>query len=108
MRKLNKKAGITMDCEKKERDFQESLMCGKIWVEEQPLKFTDRSDKQIVNDTPVDSIENLPSSVSNLLDQIQYEKKGLLTCHDNRVPANEIWVKIGPSWLVVLYITLLV
>lgn len=94
LRQLSKKAGITMACEKKERDYQESLMCGEIKIEERPLTVTDtRSDKEVVKNTPVALIENLPHFVSNLLDQ--YETQGMLTWHDNAIPADEIWVKIG-------------
>ena len=64
LREMNKKVGVTMDCEKRERDYQESLMCGEIKIEEKFLKATDpRSGREIEKKTPVASVKDLPIKV---------------------------------------------
>ena len=44
-------------------------------------------------DTPVVSIKNLPEFVTNLLDE--YEENSRLTWHGQKIPNDEIWLKLG-------------
>ena len=43
--------------------------------------------------TPVASIDDLPVLVSNLLNQ--YQEKEKMTWHNQTIPDDEIWIKIG-------------
>jgi hypothetical protein len=93
-RKASKALGIYMESERKEKQLQKEIMCGEIRVEHREVNICDEASNinRIVK-TPLATVADLKSFVSELLDQ--YEEKGMLTWHENTIPENEIWVKIG-------------
>ena len=93
LRRFSKSLGIKMDSEKRERQFQNKLMCGQISVHQNALYFYDKTtNAESIKDTPVVSVDDLPTFVANLLDQC--EEKDRLTW-SNGIPKDEVWIKIG-------------
>ena len=93
-RKFLKSLGVRLDSEKRERELQNSVLSGKITVQKKPLHFYDKQTNQASKrETPVAAIENLEHFVSNLLDQ--YQQTNTLTWHNDTIPRDEVWIKIG-------------
>ena len=92
-RQLCRRLGIQLESEKAERDYQKELMCGEIRIKTKRLKSA--SDQSATEEVPVAYIgaDDLPSFVSKVLDQ--FEKENLLTWHENSIPDDEIWIKLG-------------
>ena len=92
-RRYLRSIGVEMDSERAERNFQEHALCGKVTIEDIPLYCGDS--KQRIP-TPVGYVKDLSNFVSNLLDQC--EEENLLTWHNNAIPDDEIWIKIGGDY----------
>ena len=76
LRKISKSVGIKIDSEKKERNFQKDLMCANICVEQNAMYFFEKlTNTDFLKNTPVVSISDLPTFVSNLLNQYQEKEK---------------------------------
>ena len=93
-RKFLRKSGVKLPTEKEEQKLMEEVMCGKITTDQSALYFLDRNtNAEVQRDTPIARIENIPLFVENLLEQ--YQSKDKLTWHNDTIPENEIWVKVG-------------
>ena len=69
-------------------------MCVNICVEQNAMYFFEKSTNTgCLKNTPVVSISDLPTFVSNLLNQ--YQEKEKLTWHNQTIPDDEIWIKTG-------------
>ena len=67
-------------------------MCGHFVVHQNALYFYDKTtNSESTKDTPVVSVEDLPTFFANLLD---CEEKDRLTWN-NGIPKDEVWIKIG-------------
>ena len=77
--------------EKAERTLQDQVMCGQIKTEK--ILLLDQTAPAMNAPIGTVSSDNLPSFVTELLDQ--YEEEGLLTWQQNTIPHDEIWVKVG-------------
>ena len=55
--------------------------------------FENSTNSDCLKNTPVVSISDLPTFVSTLLNQ--YQEKENLTWHNQSIPDDEIWIKIG-------------
>ena len=73
-----------------QRETSRKMLCGPITVEDIPLHHGDLKERI---PTPVGYVKDLANFVSNFLDQC--EEENLLTWHNNAIPGNEIWIKIG-------------
>ena len=90
-RKMMKKAGVKLDSENQERQFQRELVCGKVRISQCALYFFNKAtNTETERDMPVATIEDVPVFVSSLL--IQYESKSKLTWHKGQIPSDEIWL----------------
>ena len=52
-------------------------------------------DTQMLQQAPLGLIPDLEKYVKHMLDT--YDKHGMLTWHNNTIPASEIWIKIGEA-----------
>lgn len=69
-------------------------MCANICVEQNAMYFFEKlTNTDFLKNTPVVSISDLPTFVSNLLNQ--YQEKEKLTWHNQTILDDEIWIKIG-------------
>lgn len=84
-----KDSGTDIESEKKQRNVQKEIRCGKVRSEKRLLS---NSNSDMI-ETPVAYIENIPDFVKSVLDQ--YEENRKLTWHNGAIPSNEIWVKVG-------------
>ena len=89
-----KSIGVKFASEDKERKQQRKAQCGEVQVELRNLVLLNEEEpKEDLTLTPVASITDVPSFVTNLLDE--HDKQHHLTWHDGAIPDDEIWGKIG-------------
>ena len=91
-KRLFKSIGVKFASEDKERKQQRKAQCGEVQVELRSLVFLNEEEQKDLTLTPVASITDVPSFVTNLLDE--HDKQDHLTWHDGAIPGDEIWVKI--------------
>ena len=71
-------------------------MCGQISVHQNALYFYDKTTNvQSIKDTPVVSVDDLPTFVANLLDQCEEKDRPTWS---NGIPKDEVWIKIGGDY----------
>ena len=79
---------------KRNREIFRKIICANISVEQNAMYFFEKTtNRDCLKKTPVSFIDDLPVFVSNLLNQCQEKKK--LTWHNQTIPDDEIWIKIG-------------
>ena len=93
-RQMMKKAGVKLDSEKQECQFQRQLICGKVRMSQCALYFLNKATNTgTKRDTPVATIEDVPVFVSSLLNQ--YGSKSKLTWHNGQ---NTIGQNLAKNW----------
>ena len=92
-KKFLKSVGVEFSSERKERQEQKQAMFGEVHVENTKLFVTEDDNRTQEKNIPVGTVRDIPQLVGNLLDQ--YEREGKLTWHENTIPNDEIWVKMG-------------
>ena len=88
-----KSIGVNLACEKKERQEQKEAMFGDVVTETVDLILVNEDKSEVEKPTAVGRIEDITKLVTQLLDQ--YNKEGKLTWHNDTIPQDEIWVKVG-------------
>jgi hypothetical protein len=93
-RRLLKEANIVFKGEKKQNS-QENELQPDIEIKHHDLTVKSETtvSGQELQQTPCVYISNLQQFVTDLLDK--FHEQNLLTHHDNNIPADEIWIKVG-------------
>jgi len=84
-----KKRGVKIESERKQREVQQDIQAAEFDVKTETL--TDAQGK--TTKTSVVHIKNLPDFIYKTLDK--YDDNKELTWHDNGIPEDEIWIKLG-------------
>ena len=91
-RRLWKKVGVSIASEHQERKFFKEEVTESVTVDRITVP-TDGKLGQSEKAEPVALVPDLEKFVKNLLDKLDAE--GKLTWHENGIPEDEIWIKIG-------------
>ena len=84
-----KQVGVHLENERSVRALSKELASDFVQVEDRLFIREEDSEYR----APYGRIAGLATFVDRLLDS--YEKQNMLTCHDDTIPRDEIWVKIG-------------
>ena len=88
-KRILKRIGVRIESEKKQRQVQKDVRCGSVTIERKHLFRGDDTQAEM----PVAYIDDIPQFVRNLLAQLEENNK--LSRHNDVIPEDEIWVKIG-------------
>ena len=91
-RRLWKKVGVSIASEHQERKFFKEEVAESVTIDRITVP-TDGKLGQSEKAEPVALVPDLEKFVKNLLDKLDAE--GKLTWHENGIPEDEIWIKIG-------------
>lgn len=89
LRRFLKQSGVKIPSEHILRNVMKGITSNDVQIQSKP--FIDSRGK--LTETPMVSIKDLPRFISKMLDK--YDKHNYLTWHDETIPNNEIWVKVG-------------